>query len=112
MLADLYLDGRRDRVEQRLSRFCRTLVRPRRQEIEALARVLLEKRTLRSDKQVRLAAGLPPRPRRLSQAEAYRRRPGFSRVFFYGASTIFGHTGRMDDIHPSNYPDHRRDPSR
>ena len=68
---DRVLAGRRRNA--RLRRFCRSLVRRHRQKIEAVAGALLVNRTLRTDKQVRLAAGLPPRLRRLSQAEAYRR---------------------------------------
>jgi hypothetical protein len=47
-------------------------VRRHRPKIKALAQVLVERRAL-TDKQVRLAAGLPPRLRRLSQKEAFRR---------------------------------------
>jgi hypothetical protein len=61
-----------EKVEQRLRRFARFLVCRHRPKIEALARELIEKRTM-SDKRVRLAAGLPPRLRRLSEKEAYRR---------------------------------------
>jgi ATP-dependent Zn protease len=59
-------------LEPRLRTFARAIVRRHRSKIEALARALMERRTM-SDKQVRLAAGLPPRLRRLSQKEAYRR---------------------------------------
>jgi ATP-dependent Zn protease len=71
MLEDLYPGewDRQDKFERRLRSFTRHLVRRHRSKIEALSRALLEQRTM-SDKRVRLAAGLPPRLRRLS-----RRRP-------------------------------------
>jgi hypothetical protein len=73
MLMDLYEgEDRQDKFERRLRSFTRHLVRRHRSKIEALSRALLEQRTM-SDKRVRLAAGLPPGLRRLSQREAYRR---------------------------------------
>ena len=64
-------EAKRDNVERRQRRITRGLVRRHRHKIEALALALIEQRTM-SDKQVQLAAGLPPRLRRLSQKEAHR----------------------------------------
>jgi len=73
MLMDLYRgEDRQAKFEGRLRRAARSLVRRHRPKIEALSRALIEQRTM-SDKRVRLAAGLPPRLRRLSRKEAYRR---------------------------------------
>jgi hypothetical protein len=71
MLMDLY-PGEEAKFERRLRGVARSLVRRHRPKIEALSRALIEHPSM-SDKRVRLAAGLPPHLRRLSQKEAYRR---------------------------------------
>jgi len=60
MLNEVYRKELWDRFEPRLRRFARALVRRHRSKIEALARALIERPKM-SNKQVRLAAGLPPR---------------------------------------------------
>ena len=74
MLEDLYPGewDQQDKFERRLRRFARNLVRRHRPKIEVLSRALIEQRT-RSDKRVRLAAGVATTLAPPLTKEAYRR---------------------------------------